>query len=128
MNKDLEYIENFLIRSLKKHKSVFKEGTNASGNYEVHGTIEAMQGKQKVDGYYFSTVVPKPKDVRLYFFPMYTHREKLFDGMSVELAKFLKGKSCYHIKFLNDVLEVEIDKLIATAVRIYQEDGLLAKS
>ncbi len=85
-----------------------------------------MQGKQKVDGFYFGSVIPKPKDVRLYFFPMYTHKKQLHGKMSPELSKFLKGKSCFHIKHLTPELEKEIGTMIDNAVKIYQKDNLLA--
>lgn len=40
---------------------------------EVCVTKSVMQGKQKVDGFYLASVMPKPKDIRFYFFTIYTH-------------------------------------------------------
>ncbi len=40
--------------------------------FEVAGTKETIQGKQKVNELYFGSIIPKPKDIRLYFFPIYT--------------------------------------------------------
>jgi hypothetical protein len=127
MEKDLNYIRETLVGKLKKHSTKFKINSDTLDKFEVQGTIPAMQGKQKVDGFYFGSVIPKSKDVRLYFFPMYTHRNDLFDSMSPELAKFLKGKSCFHIKYLTPELEHEIEVLIQKSVKIYQKDNLLAK-
>ena len=93
-------------------------------NFEVNGTVEAPQGKQMVQGIYFSSIVPKPKDVRFYFYPAYTHPDN-FEDISEELKKFKKGKSCFHIKYLNDELEEEIRNIIGKAVEIYKSEGWL---
>ncbi|MFT6866395.1 MAG: hypothetical protein ACJA08_001226 [Cyclobacteriaceae bacterium] len=92
--------------------------------FEAAGTIEAMQGKQKVDGFYFGSVVPKPKDIRLCFFPIYTHHEQ-FESISAELLKCLKGKSCFHIKLLSPDLTAEIKNMIDHGLAIYQANGLI---
>lgn len=128
MEKDLTYIRERLVGLLKKHENVFKLVSDKPEKFEVHGTIPTMQGKQKVDGFYFGSVIPKPKDIRLYFFPMYTHRNNLHDDMSPELSKFLKGKSCFHIKHLTPELETEIEAMIDKAVMLYQKDNLLASN
>ncbi|MEZ5031850.1 MAG: hypothetical protein R2787_10655 [Saprospiraceae bacterium] len=94
------------------------------GGMEFAGTIPTMQGKQKVDGIYFASIVPKPKDVRLYFFPIYTHASQ-FTGISASLRKCLKGKSCFHIKALDDEMTRDIQDMVQTGVRLYQEDGIV---
>ena len=87
------------------------------------GTKEVMQGKQKVQGHYFASVIRKPKDIRLYIFPIYTHVDN-FD-ISAELSKSLKGKSCFHIKKLNPDTDNEINEMIAMGVDLYVKDGLI---
>ncbi|MDC1211984.1 hypothetical protein N8Z73_00745 [bacterium] len=90
---------------------------------EFEGTKPGMQGKQKVDGYYFASILPKPKDCRLYFFPIYTHADEF--ELSDELKKCLKGKSCFHIKKLSNELEIEIKGMIEKGVNLYLADGLI---
>ena len=106
MTTDLEEIRNVLIESLKKHEGRLRVTSNSDDKFEVTGTKEAMQGKQKVAGYYFASVVPKPKDIRFYFFPIYTHAES-FASISDAVGKCLKGKSCFHIKQLDDAMKDE---------------------
>lgn len=125
--KDLEEIKSFLIGLLNEHSQCLKATTDTATKYEVSGTIETMQGKKKVDGIYFSTVAPKPKDIRFYFFPLYTHADHLKDTLSDELNKALKGKTCFHIKSISPEMQVELKSLVAKAVKLYQKDGLLAK-
>ena len=86
-----------------------------------------MQGKQKVDGFYFGSVIPKPKDVRLYFFPIYTHTDEMGE-LPENLKKALKGKSCFHIKFLDEEMIENLNQMIEKAVKIYQQNNLLIKS
>jgi len=84
-----------------------------------------MQGKKKVDGIYFATVVPKPKDVRFYFFPAYTHKDAIGE-LPKNLKKALKGKSCFHVKQFDEDFKINLRKLINTSVELYKKDGLLA--
>ncbi len=121
---------NEIREKLKSIQEAFlgplKVKVDKPGNFELSGTIKAQQGKKMVDGYYFSSLVPKAKDVRFYFFPAYTHAD-LFDDLSETMTKFKKGKSCFHVKYLDADLEKEIKKMMKTAIKAYQKDGLLAK-
>lgn len=123
MKTTVEDIESTLLQLL--HTQVpplrIKDGDTMGTVFE--GTKPGMQGKQKVDGYYFASVVPKPKDVRLYFFPIYTHVDQF--QLSDDLKKCLKGKSCFHIKKLSPELEKEIDAIIQQGCSIYANDGLI---
>lgn len=124
MTTDIDEIREKLIAILKEHVGVLKITAESEDKFEVCGTIEAMQGKKKVDGIYFSSVVPKPKDVRFYFFPAYTHKEQLGE-LSENLQKALKGKSCFHIKKMDDELESNLKDLVQKSISLYQEDGWL---
>lgn len=126
MTKDVKEIQEKLIGILKEHLDVLKVTADSKDKFEVSGTIEAMQGKKKVDGIYFSTVVPKPKDVRFYFFPTYSHKEQLGE-LPDNLKKALKGKSCFHVKYMDNELEDNLKKLVQKSVKLYQNDGLLKK-
>ncbi|MBT29680.1 MAG: hypothetical protein CMO01_08450 [Thalassobius sp.] len=124
MKTDLTEIQNTLKGLMRAHVPPLQIRKDNENVFELAGTIEAMQGKQKVDGYYFGSVVPKPKDIRLYFFPIYTHVTH-FSSMSDALKKFLKGKSCFHIKKLSPELEEEIAQMISLGVELYKNDGLI---
>lgn len=126
MTKNIDDIRETLIGILEKHQSVLRVTSDTFEKYEVTGTVEAMQGKKKVDGFYFASVVPKPKDVRFYFFPAYTHPKKLGE-LSDNLKKALKGKSCFHIKYMDEELKSDLEDLVGRSVTVYQEDGLLSK-
>ena len=124
MRNDLSTIQKSLQNLFKKHVPPLQIRKDNSSVYEVAGTIEVMQGKQKVEGYYFGSVVPKPNDIRLYYFPIYTHPQA-FDFISADLRKCLNGKNCFHIKKLDGMLENEIDHMIAKGVELYLFDKLI---
>lgn len=97
---------------------------NTEAQVELAGTIEVMQGKQKVDGHYIASIVKKPADVRFYFLPIYTHVDA-FKELPEGIAKRLKGKSCFHIK-KSDAPELHhISDLLQKGVELYQKDGLI---
>ena len=122
---DIASIQQKLISLLQQHQSCLKVTANNADKFEVCGTVETMQGKKKVDGIYFASVVPKPADVRFYFFPTYTHKEQLGE-LPGNLKKALKGKSCFHIKKMDDEFEQNLKNLIDKAVTLYKADGWLA--
>jgi len=126
MTKDLNQIKEQLISLLKEHLNVLKVTAETDDKFEVSGTIETMQGKKKVGGVYFSTVMLKPKDVRFYFFPTYSHKDQLGE-LPENLKKSLKGKSCFYIKHMDDKMENNLRDLVQKSIELYQADGLLAK-
>ena len=124
MKPELADIQQKLIAILRAHEGVLRITTDTPEKFEMTGTKETMQGKQKVSGYYFATVVPKPTDVRLYFFPAYTHPDAYAD-ISASLRKCLKGKSCFHLKQMDASLEKEIKAAVAKGVKLYKQDKLI---
>lgn len=127
MTKDLEEISSKLKSILRKHDNVFRVTSEQPENFQVSGTIPTMQGKKKVDGIYFASVVPKPKDVRFYFFPLYTHKDQIDPLLTDETRKFLKGKTCFHVRFLTPEIEENLQALTDKAVHLFQQDNWLTK-
>lgn len=109
---------------IKRHSDVLQIRKDDSGGLEAAGTIPTMQGKQKVDGFYFASVIPKPKDCRLYFFPIYTDVEE-FTDIDPALRKCLKGKSCFHIKKMDASLETSITNMIDKGIQVFKEKGVI---
>ena len=125
MIKEVSHIKNELIDLLKEHLGPLKINVDTEENFEVTGTIPALQGKKMVDGFYFASVKPKAKDVRFYFFPCYTHADQ-FENLSQDLSKAKKGKSCFHIKYLTPSLRKEIKEIINKGIKLYKEAHLLS--
>ena len=120
---DLTALEEQLKELLRAHCPPLQVRQDNEKVFEVAGTKPALQGKQKVDGFYYASVMPKPKDVRFYFFPIYTHPDSF--NLSPELQKLLKGKSCFHLKTVDDNLLEEIRVIITHGVSLYQMENLI---
>ena len=58
------------------------------------------------------------------FFPAYTHKEQLGE-FPENLQKALKGKSCFHVKKMDDEFEANLKTLIQKSIELYKKDGLL---
>lgn len=123
MDTELQRTEKTLRSLMLRHVPPLTARVNKTSQLEMAGTKEAMQGRQKVDGFYFGSIIPKPKDIRLYFFPIYTHPTEF--TLSTSLQKCLKGKSCFHIKKLTEELEEEINTMITKGVSLYLSGGLV---
>lgn len=121
---NLVEIQDTLKRFLKSYVPPLQIRRDDENVFEVAGTKETMQGRKKVNGFYFASIVPKPKDIRLYYFPIYTHVKK-FAWISPELRKCLKGKSCFHIKKLEKSLEQELAEMIKVGVEMYARENLI---
>ncbi len=119
--KDLDQIQDWLHQCLKSLGAPLQVRKEGERGLEIAGTKRVMQGKQEVDGFYFASTVCKPKDIRLYFFPIYTDPD-LYE-LSADLEKMLKGKSCFHIKRLNDDLKSELQSMMEAGKRRYEEKG-----
>jgi len=123
MKTDVSEIQEILKSILKAQVPTLRVRKDEPTVLEMCGTKEVMQGKQKVDGYYFASIVPKPKDIRFYYFPIYTHVSEF--SLSDDLQKALKGKSCFHIKKLSAKMEKEIDEMVKKGIEIYKKDDLI---
>lgn len=123
MKETVEEITDSLVGILSAQIPPLRTKDGGPKGQLFEGTIPAMQGKQKVDGHYFATIVPKPKDCRLYFFQIYTHANEF--ELSAELKKYLKGKSCFHIKKLSAEIEAEISEMVKKGVELYRSDQLI---
>lgn len=115
---------DFLLKEFEALTPNLRFRQKTSETLELCGHKEIMQGKQKTDGFYFASAVLKPKDCRLYFFPIYTHTSA-FETISPTLRKMLKGKSCFHLKKLTPELQLEINDMLKTGLGLYQQDDLI---
>lgn len=120
---DIQEIKQKLQNILSNASPLLQVRIETESNFEVAGTKEVMQGEKKVDGIYFASVVPKPKDVRLYYFPIYTHKDEF--KISDNLKKYLKGKSCFHFKKMSLELEKEIEDMVNKGAEIYKKNDLI---
>jgi hypothetical protein len=80
-----------------------------------------IEGRKRKDVYFAGLMIQKDY-VGFYFMPVYVKSE-IGTLFSPELAKLLKGKSCFHIKRLNDSLQAAIESALSMGFQLYQERG-----
>ncbi len=70
----------------------------------------------------FATIIIQSSYVGLYYMPIYTDTE-LADVFEPELLATLKGKSCFHIKRVDDQMREQIGKALRVGYELYEERG-----
>lgn len=73
---------------------------------------------------FFGAVQLMKGHVGFYLMPIYVH-PPLLEGVSPDLRKRLKGKSCFHFKAVDEPLFAELAELTATGLAYYEAEGLL---
>ncbi len=116
-----------IFKALKKevkpyHKGNLKPRIDIEGKYDLWVEKPVMvAGKQK-DDIYFVGLLVQSNYVGFYFFPVYTNPD-LKDDLAPGLAKSLKGKSCFHIKKIDDTVLEEVRHALKVGIEYYKEQG-----
>ena len=80
-----------------------------------------VDGRPRKEVFFAGLIVQKGY-VGLYYMPVYAEpdRRELFPP---ELLKLLKGKSCFHVRRLDDELLAQIDEALQEGFELYGERG-----
>jgi hypothetical protein len=80
-----------------------------------------VAGRRRKEVYFAGAIVQK-RHVGFYFMPVYTHADArgLF---APELLDLLEGKSCFHVKRLDDDLLAHVEDALARGFELYRERG-----
>jgi hypothetical protein len=108
-----------LLKPFEEHFTLRGEGGMNCGLYSVreiqaHGKIYCEM--------FFAGVRMNKGAVGFYFMPIYTHEQE-FNDLSPSLRKLLKGKSCFHLKKLDDETESELTALLKKGHEVYKKAG-----
>ena len=125
---DLDKIFLELMEILKKRSSEFVErdkyiGSNAKQQkpaYHLYGKKEVSLFGKEPQPTYVAGVIKQKNYVSFYLSPIYSHPE-LYEEISADLKKVLKGKSCFNIKKINPILLKEIEKALEIGIEKYKE-------
>jgi len=71
---------------------------------------------------YFAGVIEQKSYVGFYYMPVYIESE-LKKFFAPELLKLLKGKSCFHIKSLDDSIYQQIKSALDKGVELYKKNN-----
>jgi predicted DNA-binding transcriptional regulator len=84
-----------------------------------------INGK-KVDEVWLSGALVQKGYVGFYYMPVYVAPDEIKPELKPELLKTLKGKSCFHIKKLDNELTKQIKEAIDKGYKLYKQKGWIS--
>ncbi len=123
MNENLIEIYNRLKLQLKKYENPLIAKFDMDSRYDLWSVKDVVIGGRKKKELFFAGLIIQSSYVGFYYMPIYEEPEKMKKLFSPELLKLLKGKSCFHIKKLNEGLEKEIEYALEKGYELYKERG-----
>jgi hypothetical protein len=123
--RDLDEIFERLEGSLRRYSPPLAARTGQTRDKrDLHlwSEKEVEVAGRKRDEVSFAALIVQKGYVGLYFMPVYAEPERkaLF---APELLALLKGKSCFHVKRLDDELLAKVDDALAQGFELYHERG-----
>ena len=118
----LELIFRQLREKVATYSPPFDIRINDEQRYELWSEKELVIDGRKRKEVFFASLMIQKDYVGFYFMPVYTKPEitKVF---APELVKLLKGKSCFHIKKLDELLLEQIESALDIGFQLYRERG-----
>jgi hypothetical protein len=93
-----------------------------AAHYDLWSVKDLVIDGRKRKEVYFSGLIIQKSYVGFYYMPIYSNAE-LKNVFAPELLKLLKGKSCFHIKKMDDALLEQIRTALKVGYEIYQKNG-----
>jgi hypothetical protein len=119
---ELVKIFNRLKKLLKKYENPLTPKFDLDSKYDLWSFKDLEIDGRKRKEVYFAGLVIQSKYVGFYYMPIYTD-STLKDFFQPELLKLLKGKSCFHVKKLDDNLEKQIAQALDKGYKLYKKRG-----
>jgi hypothetical protein len=121
---DLDAIFEQVKPLMARHAPPFQVKVDKPGRFELHRVKDlVIEGRKRKD-VYFAGLIKQKSYVGFYYMPVYVEAE-MKELFPPELLKLLKGKSCFHLKRIDDQLLGQIERVLADGARLYQERGWL---
>jgi hypothetical protein len=122
---DLEEIFERLRTVLAAHSPPFVArtgGVKDKLDYQLWSERDVVIDGRPREEVYFAGLIVQKGYVGFYYMPVYAQPE-IEELFAPELLGLLKGKSCFHIKRLEDSLVVQIRDALDSGRRLYEERG-----
>jgi len=98
--------------------------SNQAGRFELVTSKPYLIKGIRKDNAYFGAVMEKKGFIGLYLMFIYEAPEKL-ERFGPELIKLLKGKSCFHVKKLDENLKEQIADALEEGMAYYRAAGAI---
>ncbi|MFX0077320.1 MAG: hypothetical protein ACFE96_17905 [Candidatus Hermodarchaeota archaeon] len=105
---------------LIKNQYIGSQAKQQKPGYHLYGSKEVSLFGKKPQPTYIAGVIQQKNYVSFYFSPIYSHPD-LFTDISLDLKKFLKGKSCFNINKITPQLLKEIEDILKVGIDKYKE-------
>jgi len=123
MKTDLVEIFQTIRAEMQPYATIgFDVRTNTDMAYDLWSEKELVVEGRKRKDVYFAGLVIKKDYVVLYYMPVYVEPE-IKAIFHPSLLKLLKGKSCFHIKKLDDILLAQFSDALAAGFKLYKQKG-----
>jgi len=122
LQKDLVNIYRRLKKILKKYEKPLISKFDLDSKYDLWSIKNIVIDARKKKELYFAGLIIQSKYVGFYYMPVYTNVQ-LKDFFKPDLLRLLKGKSCFHIKKLDENLEKQIDEALKKGYELYEKRG-----
>lgn len=122
VERDLIIIFKRLKKILKKYEDPLIAKFDLDSKYDLWSIKDVVIAGKKKKEVFFTSIIIQSKYVGFYYMPIYTDIQ-LKKTFNPELLKLLKGKSCFHIKVLDESLEQQIDEALKIGHELYRKRG-----
>jgi len=120
VDNDLKEIFKHVKELMKKYENPLIAKIDYDSRYDLWSVKDIVVEGRKRKEVYFAGLIMQSNYVGFYFMPVYTEAE-IKNMFSNDLLKLLKGKSCFHIKKLNEELEKQIADALEKGYLMYKE-------
>ena len=122
MQEKLVDIYNQLKPLMRKYENPLLPKLDLDSKYDLWSFKDVVIDGRKRKEVFFASLVIQSSYVGFYYMPIYTDTT-LTEVFSPELLKLLKGKSCFHIKKIDENLKTEIKKALDIGYKRYKKRG-----
>lgn len=122
MTADLAIIFSSIKDLLTEYSPPFTAKTDKPGGYDLWSIKDLVIDGRKRKEVYFAGLVQYKSYIGFYYMPVYAEPD-IKTVFEPELLRLLKGKSCFHIKKLDDELVRQIRSALEIGFKAYRERG-----
>jgi len=107
---------------MKRYEGPLLPKMDLDSKYDLWSIKDVVIEGRKKKEVFFAGLIIQSNYVGFYYMPVYTDADitQMFDP---QLLKLLKGKSCFHIRKLDDELEMHIGAVLEAGFSLYKEKG-----
>jgi len=122
LQENLVNIFRRLKKILKKYEKPLIPKFDLDSKYDLWSIKNIVVDGRKKKEVYFAGLIIQSIYVGFYYMPVYTDVQ-LKKFFKPDLLRLLKGKTCFHIKKLDENLEKQIDEALQKGYELYEKRG-----